>query len=284
MKKIATLLALLIVQFSLFAYQPLIGNNQLWSVTVYGWWPNPTYQKLGDQVVVGDNTYTQVLTASQSAPNDWAAAYLIREDQTTQQVYILDDTSEKLLYDFDVAVNDVFDIFSVGDMTTITITSIETIDINGISREKITFDCNGLEGFYIEGIGSSQGIFDYALGNVADYYPELKCYYENYTLLFDNSDDESCLATPVEEFNNSFNFSLYPNPASTQLFVNVSEAILGQRMTINLLDITGRVVITEQRSLLHINTIDLSTLSPGQYFMQLVTPTNTAAAKPFSVI
>ena len=122
MKKIATLLALLIVQFSLFAYQPLIGNNQLWSVTVYGWWPNPTYQKLGDQVVVGDNTYTQVLTASQSAPNDWAAAYLIRENQTTQQVYILDDTSEKLLYDFDVAVNDVFDIFSVGSMTTITIT------------------------------------------------------------------------------------------------------------------------------------------------------------------
>lgn len=284
MKKTLTLLALLTIQISLLAYQPLISNNQLWSVTVYGWWPNPMFQKLGDQVAVGDYTYTQVLTASQSAPNDWMVAHLIREDVANQKVYILDDTEEKLLYDFDVAVNDVVEIFSVGSMTTITITSIETIDINGISREKIMYDNNGIDGFVIEGIGSSQGIFDYALGNVADYYPELKCYYENYTLVFDNSDDESCLATPVEEFNGSFNFSIYPNPATDQLFINVSEAIIGQRMTFNVLDITGRVISTEQRNLLHINTLDVANLSSGNYFLQLITGNNTAAAKPFSVL
>ena len=80
-----------------------------------------------------------------------------------------------------------------------------------------------------------------------------------------NDIDEDCdgedLVTSIKELKKDL-YSIYPNPAST--IINIETHFLDM-FSIQLKDITGDVVISTINS----NSIDVSTLQPGFYFVVL---------------
>jgi hypothetical protein len=68
------------------------------------------------------------------------------------------------------------------------------------------------------------------------------------------------------------NISIYPNPTSTQISINTKLTL----SEIRIIDITGKVVITTKEST---NTINVSDLSNGIYFIQLITDERTITKK-----
>lgn len=64
-------------------------------------------------------------------------------------------------------------------------------------------------------------------------------------------------------------WSIYPNPADETLFLDV-KTLSGEAMNVTLTDITGKTVLREQVRE-NVNTISLSGLPQGMYFVQLYT-------------
>jgi len=78
-------------------------------------------------------------------------------------------------------------------------------------------------------------------------------------------------ATGISEYN-KLNISIYPNPTTFQLTLNTAEQI----QSISILDITGKKVKTV---VTNTNTIDVSDLTKGIYFLQIQTKNGMAVSK-----
>jgi hypothetical protein len=285
MRKNILILALMLSSTFGFSYQPLIGNNdQTWFVDVYGLILVHTVETLGATEIHGDFTYTSLMQGPVEDPSQSYQAGLIREDIENQKIYIYVNDQEYLLYDFDVQVNDVIEIFSVGQLSPITITNIETVVINGISREKISFSDDWYNGYYIEGIGSDRGIRDYNTAGITDYSPQLTCYYENNALVFDNPNDASTcgLTLSIDEKALLSSFAIFPNPSSDVLFIATSGLLSGEVFSMQIIDMLGNVVLTQQFMAFNKNQIDLSNLSTGSYIIRLSDKNGNSANKTFT--
>lgn len=285
MKKIILFLGLMSSSIFGFSYQPLIGNsNQTWFVDVYGLILVHTVETLGATEVHGDYTYTSIMQAPTYDPSLTYQAGLIREDIENQKIYVYANDQEYLLYDFDVQMNDVIEVFSVGQLSSITITNIETVVINGISREKISFSDDWYNGYYIEGIGSDRGIQDYTTAGIADYSPQLTCYYENNALIYDNPNDASTcgLTISVDEKELLSSFAVFPNPASDDLFIATDGLLSGSVFSLQIIDMLGNVALTQQFMAYNKNQIDISTLSAGSYVIRLSDKNGNSANKIFT--
>lgn len=285
MKKSILFLGLMLSSTFGFSYQPLIGNSdQTWFVDIYGLILVHTVETFGPTEVHGDYTYTSIMQAPVSDPTQSYQVALIREDIENQKIYIYVNDQEYLLYDFDVQVNDVINVFSVGSETPITITNIETVVINGISREKISFSDDWYNGYYIEGIGADRGILDYNTAGIADYSPQLTCYYENNALIFDIPDDgTTCgLTLSVDEKELLSTFAVYPNPTSDVLFIATDGLLSGKKFTVQIVDMLGNIARTQQFVAYSKNQIDLNGLSAGSYIVRLIDESGSSANKVFT--
>ncbi len=285
MKKNILFLGLMLSSNFGFSYQPLIGNSeQTWLVDVYGLILVHTVETLGPTEVHGNYTYTSIMQAPVSDPSQLYQVGLIREEIENQKIYMYVNDQEYLLYDFDVQVNDVIEVFSVGQLSPITITNIETVVINGISREKISFSDDWYTGYYIEGIGSDRGIRDYNTAGIADYSPQLTCYYENNALVFDSPNDASTcgLTLSIDEKELLSSFAIFPNPSSDVLFIATDGLLSGQVFSLQIIDMIGNVVLTQQFMAFNKNQIDLSNLSAGSYIIRLSDKNGSSANKIFT--
>jgi hypothetical protein len=285
MKKNILFLGLMLSSTFGFSYQPLIGNSeQTWLVDIYGLILLHTIETLGPTEVHGNYTYTSIMQAPASDPSQSYQVGLIREDIENQKIYMYVNDQEYLLYDFDVQINDVIQVFSVGQLSPITITNIETVEINGISREKISFSDDWYNGYYIEGIGSDRGIRDYNTAGIADYSPQLTCYYENNALVFDNPNDASTcgLTLSVDEKELLSSFAIFPNPSSDVLFIATDGLLSGQVFSLQIIDMIGNVALAQQFMAFNKNQIDLSNLSAGSYIIRLSDKNGSSANKIFT--
>ena len=285
MKKQILLLGFLLSSIFGYSYQPLIGNNeQTWLVDVYGLILVHTIETFGPTEVHGAYTYTSILQAPVSDPTSTYQVGLIREDVENQKVFIYANDQEYLLYDFDVQINDVIEIFSVNQLSSITITNIETVVINGISREKISFSDDWYSGYYIEGIGSDRGILDYNTAGIADYSPQLTCYYESNAIIFDNPIDNLICQTTLNINENELmnSFVVYPNPLSNQLNIATDGLLSGKKFHLEIIDMLGNVVLTQQFISYSKNQFDISSLSSGSYIIRLVSESGTSSNKIFT--
>lgn len=79
-------------------------------------------------------------------------------------------------------------------------------------------------------------------------------------------------AVGVNEYSNNNQITIYPNPATSQLTLNTTEQI----NSVNIIDITGKTVKT---IVPNSNTIDVSELVKGIYFLQVQTDKGIANSK-----
>lgn len=247
----------------------MLQGNQIWNEVFFGWVTQYGNYTLGSPVVVLDVTYFPIYLTYESSPGDPIYVGQLWENVSTEQVYFRENNSDHLLYDFNVQADDVINVWSFGTPTEITITNVQLVDINGEQRKMISYLQNEwFGGYYIEGIGSNNGLLDYAWANIADAGGELTCYYENEELIWSNPDFNGTCAI-IQNVNEleKIEFDIFPNPAKTEINILFSKNILVSFVEIT--DISGRLISRENIVNTDFFQVDISSLPQGKYFLSL---------------
>ncbi len=208
-----------------------------------------------------DRVYHEVLYSFNEFGTEWAnsGVFLREEDDKVWQV---DPDGEFLLYDFSLVVGDAFDIhIDDGSVVSTVVIGVDSISmVDGSKRKVILFDSltqgNHLsDNEWIDGIGSTLGFLE-----LPDSESVLLCYSEFQELIYDNEDYPNCWIVATEDIINE-EVSIYPNPASGQLFISTDAQITD----VVIRSITGDVVFTGPYS----GTLDIEYMLSGLYFMEL---------------
>ena len=256
-------IALFAVTFGVKGQTWYVMGEYIWSP------PNPqgTYEELhyqAEDVEINGMEYHTIYVQGQGL---LLGAYRNEDNQ----VYYCkwngtDYDDEVLLYDYDLEEGDFFNDLDDHPMR---VTQVSTItDNHGVQRKKIEFSFMGLENeteFWIEGVGSSKGFV-----NSGNYTPtsngaifHLLCYHVGDNLIYVNPEYNTCDITEIEENNAENSVSIYPNPANST--INILNNSILSISKIEILDLLGRTVI----STVNHETIDISSLPEGQYFVKI---------------
>ena len=263
-KRIAALtIAMFAVSFGLKAQTWFIMGEYIWSPPH----PQGTFEELhvqGDDVEINGMAYHTIL---ESHSQTILGAYR-NEDR---QVYYCkwngsDYDEEVMLYDYDLEVGDFFNDSDEHPMEVISVSYIA--DNNGMERKKIKFSFLGLEDeteYWIEGIGSNRGFI-----HSGNYTPtddgaifHLLCYHVGENLIYVSPEYNACDIDEINEENAIDQISVYPNPASGTISILNPN---GMSVTkVDIIDLLGRVVLSSEKT----DSIDVSSLSEGQYFVRI---------------
>lgn len=228
------------------------SDNSIWSeVSQYAYpIPDTTYYQYGilGDTVINDLTYKKVYLLSEPGlpiQGDFFAA--IRENESKVFAIISDSAEhawefniigeEILLYDFSKSVGDTMN-YNFGDFFyDDVITRIDSIEINGEYRK--TFNL-GLD-YWIEGIGSTQGLF-YPLRAlpIARYSYVLICFNNNGDVHYLNPDFDTCYSfmSLSEDSADNSAVQVAPNPGNNVLNIRTSL----QNASVEIYDIQGKII------------------------------------------
>lgn len=170
----------------------------------------------------------------------------IREDVANKKVYFrsfYNDTTQYLLYDFDLNVGDTFPstyLYEEGPFPVVD--SIDYIQIANESHKRCWFTSESIQPVYLlEGVGSVYGLLENLYGNFEGA-NELTCFEVGDVLLFSAFDTSSTgchVEIPLSTQNTN-------NPASIQINNNLNEGLLtitnlrGDKISISIFDELGR--------------------------------------------
>lgn len=232
------------------SYTPLLQPDNFWLIEhteiVGGVMPNTTYVsfKAGIDSTINGVTYKNF------------SNNLIREDVASKKVYRYDKNSpnnECLLYDFDpqIGVEKAFCDFSV------TIDSVTTIKIkNGDNRKKFFYSGTVDGEYYIEGIGSKNGLFN--LSNATGPpYEFMACVKKGSVEMFGDNCDK---ALSVDNLLNS-ELVVYPNPSNNIVKINSDK-----NFDFKIIGSDGKIL---KRGLVIDGEISISNLKSATYILEL---------------
>ena len=185
----------------------------------------------------------------------------IWEDTVSEKIYCFHNGDTFLLYDFAVNVGDIVRYYSLwmwSEEQQEVVESIDSILIDGQYRKRINFliDIPGGEGkeieSWIEGIGSTNGLFSPGIFNIADigYPPKLLCVHIDERVIYQIKDNCFIPIGPtniIEPLNEGL--KIYPNPAGNQLTIECGATKgehAGSPLQIEIYDVVGQRVGTYQ--------------------------------------
>jgi len=102
-----------IIKIQAQAYTPMLENGKIWNMQYQTWTvgiPNSTVTRLYGYFIDGTTTFNSISYYILRDSRNTDVYYYLREDLANKKVYLYDNNtnSEKLLYDFNVQVGDVF--------------------------------------------------------------------------------------------------------------------------------------------------------------------------------
>lgn len=275
---------------------PFPDSTGAWTIKGSGSnWPDPpTYYAYrhyinGDTIVNGISyakLYTGAPFLNDSSVFSYSLRGLFRIDSLkvyfkninmTLDEFGFIDTSDILLYDFDMNVGDSilnFDNGS-GSQNYLIVESIDTILLNSLSLKRWNFISStgwmpyGLT--WIEGIGSDIGFFTYFT-----YFESginLACFHElNQDFIFDLGNSPDCASVGIAENISDNTISVYPNPVYDILMIDF-ESKTNATVTYEITDMLGKIVSTHNVNVTSgMNRINLSAASfdNGFYTVTLI--------------
>lgn len=275
MKKI--LIILVFCGFALSSYSQLNyflpDSNAYFSVSNYKFW----FQ--GD-TIISNKQYKKVFLQSWDSVADFGrATYFaaVREDTLNEKIYCIqtNDGIERLICDFSLNAEDTVSVYSFWpfenpSLKTVKIENVDSILIDNTYRKQLHIyesdDCGGSE-TWIEGIGSTLGLF-FPFSTAPDFACfMLLCIHINDTMIYQNPDFNTCYYYEEigisETTRNSFN--LYPNPANNIL--NIDHDIKSDTQIQYYIINSCGVVYKE--GVLTSNIIDISLFEKGLYFIMI---------------
>lgn len=136
------------------------------------------------------------------------------------------NTSEYLLYDFDLAVGDTLPLNELLYSDVLTISEVDSVLVsNGNYLKVFTLEGNNYVNQLIEGVGSSAGFLE-ALQKPYNVSHALKCYSQNGQYYFPETENPDCIFFLGL---NSFQpeLDVYPNPCSQSLRISINADFAG---------------------------------------------------------
>lgn len=210
--------------------------------------------------------------------------YYVRQDN--QKIYVyLTDTTEHLLYDYDMVVGDTFyfsglDIFNFfsNDSIRCVVDSIGSISVEGSLRSVFYLshdDYGGLSGVvdtnsvFIEGIGNLGGFFC-GISRFTEYTTRtLECFGINNIPYWTGSNGICDLSVGIKPIEENIDLSYYPNPVKDKMDFEIPESF--EISEIEIVDLLGeKEKVKFNRTKTNRLTIDLSEFNSGIYFLKLI--------------
>ena len=264
-------------------YYPLVNSTAIWheqEVHCSGWPCSMFYVNYyfptNLEVTINQKQY-RIL---ESYEGDY---FFIREDSSkkvflyqTPNMQFNTDTSEILLYDFNLQPGDTFKINRFNGQLKSIVDSIEMLNIGGQLRKRFYINRLGYGPnlTWIEGIGSSFGLF----GNY--YIPfegwhSLLCYNDS-LINYISPEYNDCIGynpLNINEKADNFIIKIYPNPASDYIYIeNIKE-----KARIEIYNMSGIIQLTADAN--GDSNINIRNLPDGLYLIKIQTDSNIAIKK-----
>ena len=259
-------------------------SNAIWSVY------NEKY------FVDGDSTFNSIdykkyyMTYDTIVPSGNFYA-LLREDTILKKVYSIGSgkTQERLLYDFSLSINDTISVYPLSfpyfsGSILIKVDFIDSILIDGNYHKRLKIsgvnENTGYDEYWIEGIGSTMGIFNSGITGVVifdSYYPTLLCFEKDGALLYSNPLFTSCrqnLPTGIKDNSLDVKTKLFPNPATNTVFIKSDNVIKSYKIK----SLQGQT-IEQLATNTNLLSIDISKYTNGIYLITLITDKGTTIKK-----
>jgi hypothetical protein len=279
MKKVLFFILILFIDLKIKSqsYIPMLKSPAEWQVTnCFFGCVTDKYYTSGDTTFKG-HTY-KFLDLFHYNKN-----FVIREDTALQRIYMRipgsqTDTSEWLLYDFKLLVNDTMTLFNPGSpfpekpgkfvLDSIKLKPLLSKNYRHFFLHSLDTLKSGVKNtIWIEGIGSLCLINTPGAPPKINGAGQLSCFFSNNDHEYQNLDSiSSCLPIypiGINEINDpKMLFLVKPNPASDKLQLVMNEDCTGQK--IEIINLMGTIIITQEYS----NFIDVSGLPNGLYFIR----------------
>jgi hypothetical protein len=238
--------------------QNLLDERNLW-MNVIPTINSGVYYEFFDiqgDTVIASKTYKKLYRKTDDSSSEWEYIYGMREDSSQKVYFVLrEDEEERLLYDFNLQLDDTFFICNRAD---IYVTSIDTIFLlNGEPRKRIQFEPG--PDTWIEGIGSIDGIVAdggfYYCNTTGEAFPFLNCFATAGEVLYKKEwstypclDGTTALHEPV-----SISLQIYPNPFnSTTTLVLPDTRLSGELFVFSILgELVDHRIIEDQHTTLY---------------------------------
>jgi hypothetical protein len=229
--------------------------------------------------IINKKTYKKVFQQNGDTLADFAKALYyasVREDTFAQKIYCIqkDDGVERLIADFSLEIGDTGSVYSYWPFSypykvNVKIKSIDSIFIFNNYRKRLNIDetqgCFGEGESWIEGIGSTHGLFF-----PFSVYPdlgctELLCVYIKNILYYKNPNYTSCFINIWLGFNEKKIdvMKVYPTIVDDYLFLE-KEIEINNHLNYRIYNYQG---LSIKNGILTSNRIDVSNLSKGVYFV-----------------
>lgn len=194
----------------------------------------------------------------------------IRQDVALKKVFYVkpNETSEQLLYDFTMQVGDTVR----GYIETFTYTpdivqSIDSVLVGSNYRKRWSINpCYNI--YFIEGIGSTYGLFELSPGCVTDF-PDytLTCFQQNGLTLYPDTTSSCQLITSVNSINTvSDQVKVFPNPSNGSFTIDLDKSIKFKE--IQLTSLPGNIIL--QKLVKNQTTITIDHLPNGLYILTAI--------------
>jgi hypothetical protein len=229
----------------------------------------------GDTVGNYDIPCVKVWQSFDSLASDWNLIGTIREESKKTWFKPLDKIQEHLIYDFSLTMGESVGITKPdGFSHSMKVTDIDSLEIFGIKRLGIQLVDKYNSAFtetWIEKIGSLRGIIS-SCDDAPGWENKILCVKENETQIYSNEAFPDCFysiggETNLLPINEEHAFSIYPNPATNQIFIT-NQFKQVAKLNVKIFDAKGNVIHNQQH-VEHINGIDVSGIPGGIYFIQI---------------
>ncbi|MFC2102115.1 hypothetical protein ACFLS7_03890 [Bacteroidota bacterium] len=227
MKSFFTLLCcILFLGTNAQSYHPLVTTGKVWSdyyAPCDKMDPFSMYEKVTDDTIFGGYTWKKLVCAPDSTVYYWQPNGFLREEPD-KKVYYTDPYGSKtwLYYDFGLAIGDT--VHPLEDDITYVVDSVTDFELaTGEFRERFVLryiDPSGIGDscyvYWIEGVGSLDGLTTPAKCMMVGDNPSLICFWEAGVLQYHNPDFAECyVITGIgdKEYGIS-DILIYPNPTS----------------------------------------------------------------------
>jgi hypothetical protein len=284
-----TILLFALISFTVFRqygqtslYHPMPTSNAVWNIDYYlaPCWPIFSYSETYSIVMSGDTTinskiyhklYTPAVIKSNPTTScgGQSPGYkgAIREDTLLKKVFIAWDTTEILLYDFNMQVGD-----TVKGLTEIsscpdTVISIDSVLV-GSNYHKRWFINADYNIYFIEGVGSTYGLLGQSIGQCIGQFPDLwiSCFSKDGVTLYPSLSTNCEIITSTHSINSTLNeVNIYPNPSTGSFTIDLNDTGINE---IQLYDVFGNLIFRQFKS--DNSKIKIDDLKAGVYFLTLI--------------
>ena len=254
----------------------IIDPNSKWSVITNnsGTFDTHFIRFSEEDTLINGFTYRMIYNTYHPLGINWTFMNLfIREDSMTRKVFLRDlNGEEALIYDFSAELGDTITIRNVlsGPEIELRVINVDSVLINDALRKRYQLEpvTWPIPDVWVEGIGSIEhGIIYSGFYNTSPWYM-LLCYNYNNVVYYQNPDYTACYYPYVgqDEFQYSTGLSIFPNPSTNfiSIFANEGDEIIEVVICNHL----GQNVLTTKPVN---NTVDISRLKAGIYFIEMIT-------------